>query len=240
MDFYVVWFIFIGEPIWDAIKNMKPMNNLELPNENGDEIITPETEKSVKQNECDDIGKLRRKEYLHQYHQQNRDKIHEQKRGYYQKYKNRICFKNIKNRKFRNEYNKKYYQINKSELNCYRTKYLGQRYKTDILYHLKVSLRNRIIGAFEYKNFTKSQKTIKLLGCGWNELKLHIETQFKPGMTWNNHKQNGWHIDHIIPLSTAKTDIEMEKLCHYTNLQPLWWYENLSKGGNIITANKKA
>ena len=49
--------------------------------------------------------------------------------------------------------------------------------------------------------------------------------------TWDNWKLDGWHIDHVKPLS--KFDLndpkEVEKAVHYTNLQPLWWKENLKK-----------
>ena len=48
-------------------------------------------------------------------------------------------------------------------------------------------------------------------------------------MSWDNHKLNGWHIDHITPLSSAKTEDDVHKLCHYTNLQPLWCNENYKK-----------
>jgi hypothetical protein len=56
----------------------------------------------------------------------------------------------------------------------------------------------------------------------------------KSGMNWNNWEQFGWHLDHIKPLSSAKSIEEMESLCHYTNLQPLWWRDNLSKSDKII------
>jgi hypothetical protein len=49
-------------------------------------------------------------------------------------------------------------------------------------------------------------------------------------MSWDNYGYYGWHIDHIIPLSSAKTKEEIYKLCHFKNLQPLWWTDNLSKG----------
>ena len=65
-------------------------------------------------------------------------------------------------------------------------------------------------------------------------LKKHIESQFKDGMSWENHKHDGWHIDHIIPLSSAKNEENVYKLCHYTNLQPLWATENYKKGKKII------
>jgi len=50
-------------------------------------------------------------------------------------------------------------------------------------------------------------------------------------MSWDNYGE--WHIDHIIPLCSATTVEELEKLCHYTNLQPLWAEENLFKGGKM-------
>lgn len=71
------------------------------------------------------------------------------------------------------------------------------------------------------------------IGCSLEELKNHLEKQFKVGMTWNNWSLFGWHIDHIIPLSSAKTESEMIKLCHYTNLQPLRAEENHKKGSRI-------
>jgi hypothetical protein len=65
-------------------------------------------------------------------------------------------------------------------------------------------------------------------------LKIHLEKQFKDGMSWENHSLFGWHIDHIIPLSSAESDDELKKLCHYTNLQPLWAKENIVKRNKII------
>jgi hypothetical protein len=53
-------------------------------------------------------------------------------------------------------------------------------------------------------------------------------------MNWNNYGYYGWHIDHIKPLSSAKNEFELIKLFHYTNLQPLWWKDNLSKNGKYI------
>jgi hypothetical protein len=61
-------------------------------------------------------------------------------------------------------------------------------------------------------------------------LKQHLENQFQSGMNWKTYGKYGWHIDHIIPLSSAKTEKELYKLCHYTNLQPLWAKDNLIKG----------
>jgi hypothetical protein len=85
------------------------------------------------------------------------------------------------------------------------------------------------------KNNSKSLHTMELIGCSIKELKEHLEKQFKPGMTWNNHGLYCWHIDHIIPCCNFDlTKIEEQKKCfHYTNLQPLWAKENLTKNKKI-------
>jgi len=77
-------------------------------------------------------------------------------------------------------------------------------------------------------NITKRNSTFDIVGCKPSELKKHLEKQFKEGMTCDNHGE--WHIDHILPLASAKDDEEVFKLCHYTNLQPLWAEDNLIKG----------
>ena len=77
-------------------------------------------------------------------------------------------------------------------------------------------------------NYTKKSKSCEILGCSFNELKTHLESKFEPWMNWDNRGlikngefNIGWDIDHIIPLSSAKTEEEIIKLNHYTNLQPL-------------------
>jgi len=139
------------------------------------------------------------------------------------------------------EYGKKYYQKNKDKLlkQCkdYRTEnkdkvnsYYRKRRKKDKLYQLKANLRTRLWNFCHDSKQTKRKSTVELLGCSWEELMSHIETLFSPGMSWDNRDE--WHIDHIIPLSSAKSQEEMENLCHYTNLQPLWVLDNLKKGNS--------
>jgi len=50
-------------------------------------------------------------------------------------------------------------------------------------------------------------------------------------MNWDNYGK--WEIDHVIALSLAKTPEEMYKLCHYTNLKPLWEADNASKSNKV-------
>ena len=92
-------------------------------------------------------------------------------------------------------------------------------------------VRCRTAGAFRARGIKKGSKTEEILGCEWAILKSHIEAQFTEGMTWEN--RNEWHVDHRIPLASAKDRITLVKLCHYTNLQPLWWRDNLAKGAKL-------
>lgn len=82
----------------------------------------------------------------------------------------------------------------------------------------------------------KHYKFREMLGCDDTFLRKHLESMFKDGMTWDNYGIDGWHVDHIIPLcSFDLKDPQQHLLCtHWSNLQPLWWWENLSKGGKII------
>jgi hypothetical protein len=107
------------------------------------------------------------------------------------------------------------------------------------LYGIMMSLRSRISSYFSRSKFcttnniTKYNSTLTLLGADKNTIFKHIEAQFTDGMTWENHARNGWHIDHKIPLCSAKTEEEIIKLLHYTNLQPLWATDNHKKGGKL-------
>ena len=85
--------------------------------------------------------------------------------------------------------------------------------------------------------FAKKTKTFDLIGCDPISLKDFLEKKFIEGMCWGNYGE--WHIDHIIPLSSAKTEEEIYKLCHYSNLQPLWAIDNLKKVSYITSLNKQ-
>jgi hypothetical protein len=107
--------------------------------------------------------------------------------------------------------------------------YERNKRKTDILWRLSKSLRDRL-----YKAVTRGTKTssaIDIVGCSVAELKIHIENQFSDGMCWQNYGE--WHIDHIRPcVSFDLTNIDQQMLCfHFSNLRPLWGKDNRSKGG---------
>lgn len=107
--------------------------------------------------------------------------------------------------------------------------------KNNLNYRLKHNLRSRFQSAF--KNNSKSGSIIRNLGCTIDELKIHLENHFYNNpetnieMSWMNYGLKGWHIDHIIPLDffTLENSEELQIACHYTNLQPMWAFENLKK-----------
>jgi hypothetical protein len=107
--------------------------------------------------------------------------------------------------------------------------YARERKKIDPAFKLRCQLRSRIFKVI--KRGQKSGSAIKDLGCSVDELKIWIESKFQPGMTWGNWGQSGWHIDHITSLANFDLTNRGQFLtaCHYTNLQPLWWYDNLEK-----------
>ena len=79
---------------------------------------------------------------------------------------------------------------------------------------------------------TKTGKWVALLGCSPEEFRGHLERQFTDGMTWATRGRRGWHLDHIKPLSSfdLTDDRQLREACHYTNVQPLWWRDNMQKG----------
>jgi predicted nucleic acid-binding Zn ribbon protein len=127
-------------------------------------------------------------------------------------------------------------EIRKTQITEYKKNWSKNKQNIDDLYALKIAIRKNF-----WTNFKKylttgkkiSQTTIHILGCDWETLKKHLENQFSEGMSWDNQGRDGWHIDHIIPLSSAKTSDELYKLNHYTNLQPLWAKDNLKKSDKI-------
>jgi hypothetical protein len=117
--------------------------------------------------------------------------------------------------------------LQRDRINTYKRSYLKKRLQEDPLFKLSCNLRSRISHGFRYLRHYKTSSTIELLGTDWLTVKTYIEKKFSEGMSWDNYGK--WHIDHIIPLSSAKTKEKMEELCHYTNLQPLWARDNIIK-----------
>ena len=124
-------------------------------------------------------------------------------------------------------------------MNEYRKSESGKasikKYKSKPEQKIRKAQSKRIKEVLAYKNLDKCKTTLKYIGCTAKELKEHLESQFKEGMTWDNYGFYGWHIDHIRPISSFDLEDEeqMKQCFHYTNLQPLWAEENLKKGASF-------
>jgi hypothetical protein len=187
----------------------KPLSNFNVDNSRPDGLYPS----------CKECRKLVVKEYS----KKNSKKINEYQKEYKKNNLNKII-----------ENNKKYYSKNKetiNKLNYFRTK---NRRNEDPIFKLRCNLNVRIRSFMKSVNIIKNNKTFDIIGCSPKFLKEYLEKQFTDNMSWDNHGLFGWHIDHIIPLSSAKTEKELLKLCHYTNLQPLWWEDNLKKSNKIL------
>jgi hypothetical protein len=127
------------------------------------------------------------------------------------------------------ETSKKWSERNKEKMNEYYNNRNKTLRKTDPLKKLIFNVRTRIYSVL--KNKTKT--SFEIVGCSPIQLKEYLEQKFTEGMSWDLMGRH-IHIDHIIPLSSAKTEDEVYNLCHYTNLQPLWAIDNLKKGSKLI------
>ena len=180
------------------------------------------------------------KEYRKQYYLKNKEKIFKENKKWYLKNKEKVkkwykkwYLKNIKKRKL---YQLKYYNLNKNKIIKKQLIREKQKYHSNKTFRLQHILRRRI--SLALRGFNKSKSTMKLLGIPNIEfLKNYLEKKFKPGMNWK--KRGLIHIDHIIPCAAFDlSDPKQQAKCfHYTNLQPLWAHENLSKGAKVLKSN---
>jgi len=156
-------------------------------------------------------------------YKENSEKIKEKRKKYYIKNKEKVI-----------ELNNKYLLNNKSRLRAAQRINHSRRKKEDISYSILKVLRTRVSAAVKNKGI-KCQKTVHLVGCTMPELLVHLEQRFMDGMSWRNYGYYGWHIDHIKPCKNfdlSKPD-EQKKCFHFTNLQPLWWIDNIKKGARL-------
>jgi hypothetical protein len=163
------------------------------------------------------ISKEAKAKYDKQYNQINKEKIYEQKKIYISKNIEKVI-----------AYRKKWGQENKEKR---RIQQLNKLHN-DIYAKIVHNWRSRFKSAMMHN---KRGKSLDFMGCNVQFLKTYLETKFKPGMTWDNYGRDGWHIDHIIPVSSFDlSDItQVYKCFHYSNLQPLWAYENLTKSNKV-------
>ena len=157
------------------------------------------------------------------YRKKNADKIKEKNKIRYQE--NKDCWI---------ETQKKYRENNKDKIRRKNKTYMRKRRAEDATFRYSVNIRSRVSKLLS--GTIRSESTEDLLGCTYKEARLHLESQFTDGMSWDNYGMYGWHIDHIIPCASFDlSDPEQQRQCfHYTNLQPLWAEDNLRKSDKIL------
>ena len=166
------------------------------------------------------------------WNKENPEKVKEYQKKYYQENKESFKEKAKKwkeaNPEREKENSKKWKEENKEKVKEYKK----ERRKNNPMVRFIQNLRTLTRIIYKQKDFRKNNKTIELLGCSPEELRNYLRSLYQPGMTEDNYGE--WHIDHIIPLSSAKSKEELDELAHYTNLQPLWAEDNLRKGDSIL------
>jgi hypothetical protein len=178
------------------------------------------------------------KDKIKKWYDVNKRKVQNDGKIYYELNKDKIKLRGKiyreKNVEKIRERQKAWRESNKDKIKIKKTLYARHKLKTDVNFKFKLNLRNRLRIALK-KNY-KSGSAVKDLGCTVTEFKSYLESKFQTGMTWDNYGLYGWHIDHIKPLASFDlTDRkQMLEACHYTNLQPLWAKDNLSKNDRLI------
>lgn len=194
--------------------------------------------------------KEKKRLYDIEYRKKNADKIKHQKNVWYGNNKDKI----VVNKNAKKLSDIKYAKANKDKLNIKKklwaknnpdkikiakTKHFLKRLSSDSLFKLKHNIMCGFRQSFKRKGFKKSCKTANILGCSFDDFKIYLESKFETWMSWDNYGlyngelNYGWDLDHIIPLSSAKTEEDVIRLNHFSNLQPL-----CSKVNRDIKKNK--
>lgn len=157
--------------------------------------------------------------------QNNKEHIQQKNKDYRLKYGKEIDKKDWQKRKDNQEYRENHRK--------YIRQYEKMKRATDLHFKIKSNFlrRAREMIPIEYR----PKSMLSLLGCSVADLKKHLEYQFDNRMTWNNYKLLGWHVDHIVPCDyfDLTNPIHQKRCFHWSNLQPLWGKENISKSNKM-------
>lgn len=164
------------------------------------------------------------------YTRENRDKVLVQKKRYREKNREKILLAK-----------KLYREDNWDKIKRTHSEWSRNKKKTCPLFRLSTRIRKTIAHSIKNSGLKKSKRTEEILGCSFEFFKAHIESQFQPWMTWDNRGlfngtiDFGWDLDHIIPMSSAKTEEDVLRLNHYSNFQPLCGFVNRFVKKDIVS-----
>jgi hypothetical protein len=150
----------------------------------------------------------------------------------YEKTKSAYRERNAKSKAKHPEYWKSWREKNRSKLNEYNNAYSKTRKAADPAYKIKHNLRIRMNRCL--KGELKAHHMLSITGKTADGLKLHLESTWKPGMSWENYGSH-WHIDHIVPCAAfdLSNPDEQARCFHFSNLQALSAVDNMSKGDRL-------
>lgn len=178
------------------------------------------------------MSKETHKEKQKAWYQANKERIKAKRKEYYEENIDKVKQYRQDNKEKIRESNYQYYLKNNDVINQKRMLKWKEKYDNDPLFKIKHNLRSGVQRLIKKTKTEKLSKTEIMLGCSFEEFKTYLENKFEPWMNWDNYGlyngelNYGWDLDHIIPLSTAKTVEDTLKLTHYTNYQPLCSYTN--------------
>lgn len=172
------------------------------------------------------------KEYYENYYNANKDKLKLDSRNYYNDNKEKYKEKRKEYRENHTRESKEYRIKNSDRLREKRRQYEKARKEKDPIYKFICSVRSLISSSIRKSGFSKKSKTCQILGCTFEEFKIHIESQFDENMTWENYGRY-WQIDHIYPISKFENEEHLLLLNSYNNLRPLEASENNKKKNKI-------
>ena len=169
------------------------------------------------------------KEKIHERYERNKEIILERNKKWKEENREQYLELLKKYREKNADKIKEYRQKTKDKKRTYDRTYNKNKREIDNIYRLMVQTRNRINNCIRRKGYKKSSKTEEILGCDYETFMQYLLETYKNnyGIEFDNNEQV--HIDHIVPLSTAKTEEDIIKLNHYTNLQLLKAKDNLIK-----------
>lgn len=182
-----------------------------------------------------------RNEYTKKWREENKEDIKIKNDIYFEKNKELIYYKKKEKyksltdeqKKMKNEKSRLNYHNNIENNRKNKNEYIKNRMLNEPLFKLAFNIRTLIRNSIKRQFTEKSKKTQEILGCSFEEFKIHLESMFDDNMNWDN-QGTYWHLDHIKPISLAIDKEEVYKLNHYTNFQPLYWKDNLTKSNNYL------
>lgn len=178
-----------------------------------------------------DSHKEQAKAYHEAWREKNRERLREQARANYHKnpqaHKARVDKYKASHVEQVKESRARYKRENRQK--C--TDYQRNKRQSDPVYKFRTSFVHLMCMYRKKTKYTGTKGTWEMVGCDFDTFLTHIQSQFEDGMTLENygHGEGKWNIDHIIPISVAKTNEDIERLNHYSNLRPMWSLDNYRK-----------